>query len=145
MGCPSSVTKVQMVEVGHEGVKTSPSGRRSTSTQPEGRISPQDLGIWKDDHIEPLARIVRFIHQQGSIAGTQLAHAGRKASTYRPWQGHGTVPESDGGWTNVVAASALAFLPITIQCRKRSPSTVFITLFPLSPPRQVAPAKQASV
>jgi len=81
----------------------------ATAVLPEGRISPQDLGIWKDDHIEPLARIVRFIHQQGSVAGTQLAHAGRKASTYRPWEGHGTVPEGDGGWTNVVAPSALAF------------------------------------
>jgi 2,4-dienoyl-CoA reductase-like NADH-dependent reductase (Old Yellow Enzyme family) len=81
----------------------------ATAVLPEGRISPQDLGIWKDDHIEALARIVRFIHQQGSVAGTQLAHAGRKASTYRPWEGHGTVPESEGGWTNVVAPSALAF------------------------------------
>jgi len=52
----------------------------------QGRISPQDLGIWMDEHIEPLARIVRFIHEQGSVAGMQLAHAGRKASTYAPWQ-----------------------------------------------------------
>jgi 2,4-dienoyl-CoA reductase-like NADH-dependent reductase (Old Yellow Enzyme family) len=76
---------------------------------PEGRISPQDLGIWSDDHIAPLARVVRFIHEQGSIAGMQLAHAGRKASTYRPWEGPGTIPENAGGWTNVVAPSALAF------------------------------------
>jgi 2,4-dienoyl-CoA reductase-like NADH-dependent reductase (Old Yellow Enzyme family) len=76
---------------------------------PEGRISPQDLGIWMDDHIEPLSRIVRFIHEQGSVAGLQLAHAGRKASTYRPWEGHGMVPESSGGWTKVVAPSTLAF------------------------------------
>jgi 2,4-dienoyl-CoA reductase-like NADH-dependent reductase (Old Yellow Enzyme family) len=75
----------------------------------EGRISPQDLGIWKDDHIAPLARIVRFIHEQGSVAGMQLAHAGRKASTYRPWAGHGKIPESNGGWNDVVAPSALAF------------------------------------
>src|ERR1700756_3720570 len=81
----------------------------ATAVLPEGRISPQDLGIWKEDHIEPLARIVRFIHEQGSAAGMQLAHAGRKASTYRPWSGHGTVPESEGGWTNVVAPSALVF------------------------------------
>src|SRR3990170_2444342 len=73
---------------------------------PEGRISPQDLGIWSDDHIEPLARIVSFIHRQGSAAGMQLAHAGRKASTYRPWDGHGTVPEAEGGWSNVVAPTA---------------------------------------
>jgi 2,4-dienoyl-CoA reductase-like NADH-dependent reductase (Old Yellow Enzyme family) len=81
----------------------------ATAVLPEGRISPHDLGIWMDDHIEPLARIVRFIHEQGSEAGMQLAHAGRKASTYRPWSGHGAVPESDGGWNNVVAPSALAF------------------------------------
>ncbi len=62
----------------------------ATAVLPEARISPHDLGIWKDDHIAPLARIVRFIHEQGSVAGMQLAHAGRKASTYRPWEGHGT-------------------------------------------------------
>src|SRR6202047_588522 len=81
----------------------------ATAVLPEGRISPQDLGIWMDDHIEPLARIVRFIHGQGSVAGMQLAHAGRKASTYAPSAGHGTIPESNGGWHNVVAPSALAF------------------------------------
>lgn len=75
---------------------------------PEGRISPQDLGIWSDDHIEPLARIVRFIHEQGAAAGIQLAHAGRKASTYRPWDGHGRVPETEGGWP-VVGPSPVAF------------------------------------
>jgi 2,4-dienoyl-CoA reductase-like NADH-dependent reductase (Old Yellow Enzyme family) len=81
----------------------------ATAVLPEGRISPQDLGIWIDDHIEPLARVVQFIHEQGSVAGMQLAHAGRKASTYAPWAGHGTVPESEGGWSNVVAPSALRF------------------------------------
>src|SRR5437879_12781969 len=81
----------------------------ATAVLPEARISPQDLGIWMDDHIEPLARIVRFIHEQGSVAGMQLAHAGRKASTYRPWEGHGTIPENGGGWKKVVAPSALAF------------------------------------
>jgi len=81
----------------------------ATAVLPEGRISPQDLGIWSDDHIEPLARIVRFIHEQGSVAGTQLAHAGRKASTYRPWDGQGVIPETEGGWRKVVAPSALAF------------------------------------
>jgi 2,4-dienoyl-CoA reductase-like NADH-dependent reductase (Old Yellow Enzyme family) len=81
----------------------------ATAVLPEGRISPQDLGIWMDDHIEPLARVVRFIHEQGSVAGIQLAHAGRKASTYAPWAGDGTAPESEGGWNNVVAPSALPF------------------------------------
>jgi 2,4-dienoyl-CoA reductase-like NADH-dependent reductase (Old Yellow Enzyme family) len=81
----------------------------ASAVLPEGRISPQDLGIWKDDHIEPLARIVRFIHDQGTVAGMQLAHAGRKASTYAPGKGHGRIPESEGGWDNVVAPSALRF------------------------------------
>jgi 2,4-dienoyl-CoA reductase-like NADH-dependent reductase (Old Yellow Enzyme family) len=81
----------------------------ATAVLPEGRISPQDLGMWKDDHIEFLARIVRFIHGQGSIAGMQLAHAGRKASTYRPWEGNGAIPESAGGWKKVVAPTAVPF------------------------------------
>src|SRR5580698_2453223 len=53
---------------------------------PEGRISPSDLGIWKDAHVEPLARITRFLNQQGSHAGVQLAHSGRKGSTEVPWK-----------------------------------------------------------
>jgi 2,4-dienoyl-CoA reductase-like NADH-dependent reductase (Old Yellow Enzyme family) len=81
----------------------------ATAVLPEGRISPQDLGIWDDGHIEMLSRIVHFIHEQGSIAGMQLAHAGRKASTRRPWEPHGTVPGSEGGWKKVVAPSALVF------------------------------------
>src|SRR5579864_3279555 len=81
----------------------------ATAVLPEGRISPQDLGIWSDEHVGPLARIVGFIHQQGSVAGMQLAHAGRKASTLRPWAGSGAVPQSAGGWQRVVAPSALAF------------------------------------
>src|SRR6266403_4637344 len=81
----------------------------ATAVLPEGRISPQDLGIWDDKHIEMLSRIVGFIHEQGSIAGMQLAHAGRKASTRRPWETPGTVSENEGGWKNVVAPSALPF------------------------------------
>jgi 2,4-dienoyl-CoA reductase-like NADH-dependent reductase (Old Yellow Enzyme family) len=81
----------------------------ATAVTPDGRISPQDLGLWSDDHIEPLRRITRFVHAQSSVAGIQLGHAGRKASTYRPWDGHGAVPEALGGWRNVIAPSALAF------------------------------------
>jgi 2,4-dienoyl-CoA reductase-like NADH-dependent reductase (Old Yellow Enzyme family) len=81
----------------------------ATAVVPEGRISPQDLGIWTDEHIEPLARVVRFIQEQGSVAGMQLAHAGRKASTYAPGAGHGKIPENEGGWSHVVAPSALRF------------------------------------
>src|SRR5271169_2857195 len=78
---------------------------------PEGRISPQDLGIWTDAHAEPLARVARFIAEQGGIAGIQLAHAGRKASTYRPWEGNGAVAPPQGGWSNVLAPSSVAFAP----------------------------------
>ena len=81
----------------------------ATAVTAEGRISPQDLGIWKDEHVDFLSRIVRFIHEQGSVAGMQLAHAGRKASTYRPWSGNGAVPAADGGWTDVLAPSAVPF------------------------------------
>jgi 2,4-dienoyl-CoA reductase-like NADH-dependent reductase (Old Yellow Enzyme family) len=81
----------------------------ATAVLPEGRISPQDLGIWEDGHVEMLAKIVGFIHEQGSIAGVQLAHAGRKASTSRPWEGHNAVSESEGGWKKVVAPSAIPF------------------------------------
>src|SRR5436309_15442790 len=75
----------------------------ATAVVPEGRISPQDLGIWSDDHIEMLNRIVNFLHEQGSIAGMQLAHAGRKASTRRPWEAQGIIPKIEGGWEKVVA------------------------------------------
>src|SRR5438094_5561216 len=61
----------------------------ATAVLPEGRISPQDLGIWSDAHVEPLRRIVRFIHDQGSAAGMQMAHAGRNARTRRPCEGYG--------------------------------------------------------
>ena len=65
---------------------------------PEGRISPDDLGIWSDLHIGALARIVRFVRGEGSAVGMQIAHAGRKGSTYAPWRGHGAVPLDEGGW-----------------------------------------------
>ena len=64
----------------------------------DGRISPDDLGIWKDEHIEQLARIATFCNGRGAAWGTQLAHAGRKASTMAPWIGHGLVAPADGGW-----------------------------------------------
>ena len=77
---------------------------------PAGRISPADLGIWHEDHVPALRRITDFIHAQGAVAGIQLAHAGRKASTKRPWDGSGAVTPEDGGW-EVVAPSAIAFAP----------------------------------
>jgi len=82
----------------------------ATAVLPEGRISPQDLGLWQDEQTAPLARIVDAIHQHGAAAGIQLAHAGRKGSTWAPHEGEGAVPAERGGWS-VVAPSALAFSP----------------------------------
>jgi 2,4-dienoyl-CoA reductase-like NADH-dependent reductase (Old Yellow Enzyme family) len=80
----------------------------AAAVTPEGRISPQDLGVWSEKHFEPLERIARFMENQGVRAGIQLAHAGRKGSTYRPGAGQGAVAGSDGGW-RPVAPSAIAF------------------------------------
>lgn len=73
-----------------------------------GRISPEDLGIWKDEHIEPLKRITDFIKKQNAVCGIQLAHAGRKASTTSPWKGHAQITAENGGW-QTVAPSAIPF------------------------------------
>src|SRR5438067_1491293 len=80
----------------------------ATAVTPEGRISPQDLGLWSDAHAEPLARVARFVREQGAVPGIQLAHAGRKASTRRPWEGRGVMPAAEGGWTPV-APSTIPF------------------------------------
>ena len=82
----------------------------AAAVSPEGRISPDDLGIWSEAHIEPLSRITRFVCSQGGYTGIQLAHAGRKASTPAPWKGRRRVEIADGGW-QPVAPSALAFSP----------------------------------
>lgn len=73
----------------------------AAAVTPEGRISPYDLGFWSDAHAEALARTVAFVRGQGAAIGIQLAHAGRKASTTRPWDGHRGVPDAEGGWTPV--------------------------------------------
>ncbi|WP_417508363.1 NADH:flavin oxidoreductase/NADH oxidase [Microbacterium sp.] len=81
----------------------------ATSVTPEGRISPRDTGIWNDQQQDAWAPIVQAIHDRGSLAGIQLAHAGRKASTWWPWADQqGSVAEADGGW-RTVAPSAIAF------------------------------------
>jgi 2,4-dienoyl-CoA reductase-like NADH-dependent reductase (Old Yellow Enzyme family) len=82
----------------------------ASAVEARGRISPQDHGIWKDEHIPFLARIAAFLRQQGAAACIQLAHAGRKASTWRPWEGSGAVPPEAGGW-QPVAPSPIAFQP----------------------------------
>lgn len=81
----------------------------ATAVTPEGRISPQDLGIWREEQVEPLGRVVRFIHEQGGVAGIQLAHAGRKASTSRPWEGGRPIGPEGGGWRPVRGASPMPF------------------------------------
>lgn len=81
----------------------------ATAITPDGRISPADLGLWSDAHIEPLHRIFAFIGQQGSVPGIQLAHAGRKASTREPWNGGTPLSVDEGGWAPIVAPSAIPF------------------------------------
>lgn len=81
----------------------------ATAVTPEGRITYGDLGLWKDEQIEPLRRVVEFVKSQGSVAGIQLAHAGRKASTDLPWMGGAAIaPGQPNGW-QVVAPSAIPF------------------------------------
>jgi 2,4-dienoyl-CoA reductase-like NADH-dependent reductase (Old Yellow Enzyme family) len=91
----------------------------ASAVSPEGRISPEDAGIWNDAQAEAWARIAAFIASQGAIPAMQLAHAGRKASTFAPWRGSGEVPVRAGGW-ETVAPSALRFddgypLPIALD------------------------------
>jgi 2,4-dienoyl-CoA reductase-like NADH-dependent reductase (Old Yellow Enzyme family) len=83
----------------------------ATAVSPEGRITPQDTGIWNDEQQQAWERIVGFVHARGAKAGIQLQHAGRKASTYAPWGAdgrHGTVPAEDGGWATL-GPSAVAY------------------------------------
>jgi 2,4-dienoyl-CoA reductase-like NADH-dependent reductase (Old Yellow Enzyme family) len=80
----------------------------ATAVSPEGRITPGDAGIWADQHVEPLQRINRFVKAQGAVAGVQLAHAGRKASAARPWEGGANLADETGGWP-ILGPSALAF------------------------------------
>lgn len=80
-----------------------------TAVVPEGRITPSDLGLWSDEHIKPLQKIVQFVESQGAIPGIQLAHSGRKGSCSEPWKGGGCLRSvQEGGWT-VVAPSAIPF------------------------------------
>jgi 2,4-dienoyl-CoA reductase-like NADH-dependent reductase (Old Yellow Enzyme family) len=80
----------------------------ATAVEARGRISPHDVGLWKDSQIEPLARVTRFLREHGAVPAVQLAHAGRKASTAPPWEGGQPVPPARGGWP-VVAPSAVPF------------------------------------
>ena len=80
----------------------------ANAVSPEGRITPHDLGIWEDRHVESLVRIVRFVKERGAAVGTQLAHAGRKASCRRPWEGGAPLRLDEGGWP-VVGPSPVPF------------------------------------
>ncbi len=80
----------------------------ASAVSPEGRITPEDNGIWSDAHIPKLQQITDFIAQQGVVAGIQLAHAGRKASHYSPWKGGQQLEISSGGWS-ALAPSAIPF------------------------------------
>ncbi|CAG2108445.1 unnamed protein product, partial [Medioppia subpectinata] len=80
----------------------------ATGVEPRGRITHQCLGLWCDQQIEPLARIVRFVKSQGAVAGIQLSHAGRKGSNLPPTVGRGSIPDSEGGWPTI-GPSAIAF------------------------------------
>jgi 2,4-dienoyl-CoA reductase-like NADH-dependent reductase (Old Yellow Enzyme family) len=80
----------------------------ATAVEPEGRITPADLGIWKDEHIDRLAQIAAFIKEQGAVPGIQIAHAGRKASCRVPWEGGAPIPAEQGGW-QTLAPSPVPF------------------------------------
>lgn len=86
--------------------------QEATAISPEGRITPYDLGIWSDEHIERLRHLTSFIRAQGAVPGIQLAHAGRKASMSPEWQGSKFLAPHEGGW-QTVAPSALAYSPHT--------------------------------
>lgn len=80
----------------------------AAAVSPEGRITPDDLGIWKEEHIAGLKEVVKFCREQGAVMGIQLAHAGRKASTTSPWKGGEFLSPDAGGW-QTVAPSAIPF------------------------------------
>jgi len=82
--------------------------QEATAVSAEGRITPGDLGLYKDEHIGKLQVITKFIHEQGALAGIQLAHAGRKASCSVPWNGGNKLKKGEGGW-ETVAPTSVAF------------------------------------
>lgn len=89
----------------------------ATAVSPEGRISPADSGLWCDAQVAPLARVLRFVEEQGAVPGIQIAHAGRKASANVPWGGDDHLEPAEGAWP-IIGPSAVAFganLPVTPQ------------------------------
>ncbi|HLK65363.1 MAG TPA: NADH:flavin oxidoreductase/NADH oxidase [Bryobacteraceae bacterium] len=110
----------------------------ATAVEARGRISPADSGIWKDEHIGPLTRIAAFLREHGAVPAIQLAHAGRKASVQRPWDGGAAIREADGGW-RTVAPSALPFRPDDPLPRELSKSEIqsIVTAFRMGAERAV--------
>ena len=84
--------------------------QEATAVSPEGRITYADMGLWKDEQIDKLKQVVAFIHQQGALAGIQLAHAGRKASHHKPWDGGKLISSAETNGWQTVSASALPFV-----------------------------------
>lgn len=82
----------------------------ATAVEARGRISPEDLGIWSDDHVPALARLAQVIKAHGAVPGIQIAHAGRKAGTARPWEGGRPLDDAAGGW-EVIAPSPIPHSP----------------------------------
>src|SRR5258708_28170759 len=112
----------------------------ATAVEARGRITPGDMGIWTDAHIEPLARIAAFVKQQGAVPGIQLAHAGRKGSCHIPWESGAPISEEAGGW-RTVAPSAVPFRPSdpVPAALDRSEIAAIIGRFaPAAPPRPPA-------
>ncbi len=97
--------------------------QEATAVSPEGRISPADAGIWSDAHADAYKKVTKFIKESGAVAGIQLAHAGRKASTAAPWNGGKLVDEGYGGW-ETVAPSAIAFADDYPQPRAMSKADI---------------------
>ena len=81
----------------------------ATAVEARGRITPDDAGIWSDAHVEPLTRVTRFVKEHGAVAGIQIAHAGRKASTSRPWDGGKPIQAGEPRGWQVVGPSAVPF------------------------------------
>lgn len=94
----------------------------ATAVTPNGRITPSCAGLWKDDHIAPMQRVTRFIHSVGGHVGIQLAHAGRKASTFPPFhaKSRSVAQAEDGGWADVVAPTADAWSDTYLQPKELS-------------------------
>lgn len=99
----------------------------ATSVSPEGRISPGDTGIWNEKQIEAFKPITEFIKSQDSIPAIQIAHAGRKASTHRPWQGYGAVPLDQGGWVPM-APSPIRYSEKYHEPKEMSPADLRMVL-----------------